>query len=84
MKTMRKEKIMPNTIHIATPAKTKARKTKTAKSAPTQEAIQLRAYQIYLERNEAPGNPFEDWTQAERELTAKPAKKSRVAKIKAA
>ena len=85
MKTIRKEKIMPNTIHIATPAKPKVRKPKAAKPAPTQEEIQLRAYQIYLERNGAPGNPFDDWTQAERELTAaKPAKKSRAAKIKAA
>ena len=84
MKPMRKEKMMPNTIHIATPAKTKARKPKAAKAAPTQEEIQLRAYHIYLERNCAPGNPFDDWTQAERELTEKPAKKSRSAKTKAA
>jgi hypothetical protein len=81
---MRKEKPMPNTIHIATPAQPKARKPKAAKAAPTQEEIQLRAYQIYLERNGAPGNPFDDWTQAEQELAAKKAKSSRGAKIKAA
>jgi hypothetical protein len=28
----------------------------------------VRAYQIYLERGGAPGNEFEDWIQAEREL----------------
>jgi hypothetical protein len=81
---MRQERMMPNAIHIATPVKAKARKTKTTKPAPTQEEIQLRAYQIYLERNGAPGNPFEDWTQAERELTGKPAKTRRAAKTKAA
>ncbi|MGA2810632.1 MAG: DUF2934 domain-containing protein [Candidatus Acidiferrum sp.] len=40
------------------------------KSLPTREEISLRAYQIYLERNGGPGNPFEDWTRAERELLA--------------
>jgi Protein of unknown function (DUF2934) len=35
---------------------------------PTQEQIALRAYQIYLARNGAPGDAFEDWTRAEREL----------------
>jgi hypothetical protein len=73
--------MMLNAIHIATPAKTKIRKPRAAKAAPTQEEIQLRAYQIYLERNGAPGNPYDDWTQAERELTAKPGRKT---KIKAA
>jgi hypothetical protein len=46
---------------------------------PTREEIALRAYQIYLDRNGAPGNPFEDWTRAERELLAnspKPRRKS--------
>ena len=49
------------------------------KSQPTQEEIALRAYHIYLERNGAPGNPFEDWTRAERELleqTKKPRRKT--------
>ena len=35
---------------------------------PTKEEIALRAYQIYLERNGAPGSPLDDWTRAEREL----------------
>ncbi len=38
---------------------------------PTTEEIALRAYQIYLERNGAPGNALEDWTRAERELLEK-------------
>ena len=83
---------MPNAIHIASPAKTKSRKPRVAKtSSPsaqtTMEQIQLRAYQIYLQRNGAPGNPFEDWTRAERELLAQPPKSTkprRPSKTKAA
>jgi hypothetical protein len=30
--------------------------------------VQRRAYEIYLERNGAPGDPVSDWLQAEREL----------------
>jgi hypothetical protein len=44
------------------------RKTRTAKTLPTQEQIALRAYHIYLERNSAPGDPHADWLRAEREL----------------
>jgi len=56
-----------------------ARKPRATKAVPTREAIALRAYQIYLERAGAPGNAFEDWTRAERELlegTAKPRRKA--------
>lgn len=48
-----------------------------AKNVPTREEIALRAYHIYLERQGAPGNPFEDWTRAERELTENTAAKPR-------
>jgi hypothetical protein len=44
------------------------RKSRAAKAAPTHEEIALRAYHLYLARNGAPGNPFEDWTRAEQEL----------------
>jgi hypothetical protein len=33
-----------------------------------QERIRCRAYEIYLEHGEHPGNELEDWLQAEREL----------------
>jgi hypothetical protein len=33
-----------------------------------QERIRCRAYEIYLEHGEQPGNELEDWLQAEREL----------------
>jgi hypothetical protein len=65
-------------------------KTKTArqtkKPAPTHEEIALRAYQIFLERGGAPGDPHSDWLRAEAELTTgskKPARKSKVISIAA-
>ena len=39
--------------------------------APMREEIELRAYQIYLERGGAHGQDVEDWVQAERELVEK-------------
>jgi Protein of unknown function (DUF2934) len=62
---------MPKTRENSSP---KASKPNNAKAQPTQEEIALRAYHIYRERNGAPGNPFDDWTRAERELTEKPKK----------
>lgn len=59
---------MPSTKN--SPAAPKPKKPSAKKTPPTREEIALRAYQIYLSRNGAPGNPFEDWTQAERELLA--------------
>ena len=41
---------------------------RTAKSYPTREEIELRAYQIYVERGAAHGQDMEDWLQAERQL----------------
>ena len=41
----------------------------TAPGGPTRdEEIEVRAYQIYLERGGAPGHSVDDWLQAEREL----------------
>jgi Protein of unknown function (DUF2934) len=45
-----------------------SKKAVAVKSAPTQDDIARRAYQIYLERGGAPGHELEDWTRAEREL----------------
>jgi hypothetical protein len=70
----------------ASAASPKARKTSATQSAPTHEQIAQRAYHIYLQRNGAPGNPFEDWTRAEGELLAeakKPRRKSKVISIAA-
>ncbi len=39
-----------------------------AHRGPSQEEIARRAYDLFLARGGAPGNPDEDWLQAEREL----------------
>jgi Protein of unknown function (DUF2934) len=53
----------------------KSRKSPAAKLAPAHDEIALRAYHIYLQRNGAPGNPFDDWKQAEHDLLAEAAAK---------
>jgi hypothetical protein len=76
---------MPKTVIAATP---RPKKSRVAKS-PAHEEIALRAYHIFLERRGAPGNPFEDWARAERELLeqkpkrATPRRKSNVTSIAA-
>lgn len=42
-----------------------------AESEPTEDDIRRRAYEIYLDRNGAPGNAEVDWLQAEMELRAR-------------
>jgi len=70
---------MPKTRKLASPVQGNS---KTAKNEPTREEIALRAYQIYLKRNGAPGNALEDWVQAERELVGKGRKPRRKAAAK--
>jgi hypothetical protein len=56
----------------------------TASGAPTREVIELRAYQIYVERGGAHGQDVEDWLQAERELVekyGKPVQKAKAAAV---
>ena len=69
---------MPKAKSAVTP-KPKASHAK--KPAPTHEEISRRAYEIYLERNGAPGDPHSDWLRAEAELTAAPKKPSRKSKV---
>jgi len=52
----------------------------TAETHPTREEIELRAYQIYVERGGADGHDVDDWLQAERELSEKYANTSRMTK----
>jgi hypothetical protein len=47
---------------------------------PTSEEIELRAYQIYIERGGADGHDVDDWVEAERELFEKYQKTDRMAK----
>ena len=51
-----------------------------AETHPTHEEIELRAYQIYVERGGAQGNELEDWLQAEFELIEKYGKPGQPAK----
>ena len=74
---------MPTTRNGSSP---KVMNSRTAPKSPGPEDIALRAYQIYLERAGAPGNPLDDWTRAEHELLSqngtvrrKPAAKSKTA-----
>jgi len=60
----------------------KVTKSRTTLKSPRPEDIALRAYQIYLGRAGAPGNPLDDWTRAERELLATNGKLSRKLKSK--
>lgn len=55
-------------------------KSKSAPKLSAHDRIALRAYEIYLERNGAPGNPLEDWVRAEREVAALAAKPKRAPK----
>ena len=53
-----------------TTTKSSSRTSKSATtSVPTQDAIQRRAFEIYLSRGANGGTDLEDWLQAERELT---------------
>jgi Protein of unknown function (DUF2934) len=56
----------------------------TVSVAPTREEIELRAYQIYAERDGAHGQDVEGWLQAERELVekyGKPVQKAKSAAV---
>ncbi len=41
---------------------------KTEHPTVTEEQIRHRAYELYLARGEKPGDPVQDWVQAEKEL----------------
>lgn len=61
---------------------TLANEAQPAENHPTHEEVELRAYQIYVERGGTHGQDVDDWLQAERELIAKHADTSQ--KVKAA
>lgn len=71
------EEIMPRTSSNGSSPRTKS---KSAPKVSTHDQIAKRAYEIYLERNGAPGNPLEDWVRAEREITALASKPKRATK----
>jgi hypothetical protein len=72
---------MAKTMESSSPATQKPR---AASNQPTREEIALRAYHIYLKRGATPGNEFEDWMQAERQLIGEIGKPQRKATAKSA
>lgn len=68
------EELMARTIGNGSSTKSKSPSIK--KLSPEQKIAQ-RAYEIYLDRNGAPGNPLEDWVRAERELLQKSRKSTK-------
>jgi hypothetical protein len=58
-------------------APTRSTTESTGKKSPTSDEIQVRAYEIYLERGGTDGRDVEDWLQAERELQHSTTSKSR-------
>ena len=78
---------MPKSKSVSTEAPKKSRKPAVAAAVkPSYDDIAVRAYHIYLERGATPGDPMEDWLQAERELTAaskKPRGKTKIVSIAA-
>jgi hypothetical protein len=86
----RRENEMPKSKSASTPESKKTSKRSVAIAPkPSNEEIALRAYHIYLERGRTPGDPMQDWLQAERELappvTAKnaPRRKTKVVPLAA-
>ncbi len=59
------------TAGVRTRARSKLTREVPRANGPTEAQIRQRAYQIYLARNGAPGNPEWDWQQAELELRAR-------------
>ncbi|HXR32619.1 MAG TPA: DUF2934 domain-containing protein [Verrucomicrobiae bacterium] len=66
------------------PAPSATEKAVRSASHPTEQQIASRAHQIFLERGATPGLDFDDWLQAERELTAAAAKRHDAPKPSAA
>jgi hypothetical protein len=75
-----KGEIMSKVIEGSFPAGIKPR---IAESRPRREEIELRAYQIYVERGGALGQDLEDWLQAENELLEKYGKGGQLSKARA-
>jgi hypothetical protein len=81
MEAQPKGERMAKTVERSSPATPKPH---AANNQPTREEIALRAYHICLQCGAAPGNEFEDWMQAERQLLAEIGKPRRKATAKSA
>ena len=57
-----------NSIHNAIAKAARLNPLKTVKSAPSQEAIGTKAYEIWMSRGQEQGRDQEHWFEAERQL----------------
>lgn len=55
---------------VVSPQKPRRKTPPQAFQYPGEDAIRVRAYQFYVERGGAPGDPHADWLRAESELIA--------------
>ncbi len=72
---------MPTTVRLPRPVRSRSMPATEIVShnvEPTEEQIRRRAYEIFLQRNGAPGSPEADWLQAEAELRGRLALLGRV------
>jgi hypothetical protein len=75
-KAAKVEKTIAATPAPVAAARSEAKGSGTTKARPaapitlTHDAIAKRAFEIYASRGYAPGNPAEDWSEAERQLRA--------------
>lgn len=60
------------------------RESKSEQARPTHEEIEIRAYEIYIERGRADGHDLENWLQAEQQILARQANPSPMKKRAAA
>jgi hypothetical protein len=56
------------------------REPQNAEGRPAHEEIEVRAYQLYVERGRVSGQDVADWMRAEQELAAKRPKTGRITK----
>ena len=71
---------MPKLAEVSSQA---AGRPQTAEDNPIHKEIELRAYQIFVERGGEPGHDVEDWLQAESELLEAYTKPGELAKARA-
>jgi hypothetical protein len=64
--TKNKRKVVDLELH-AIPRQYQADETTVCRT-PSHEEIRRRAYEVYLERGDLPGDELDDWLRAEREL----------------
>jgi hypothetical protein len=55
-------------LRLATPAAAARHQEGESAPAPTTDSVEARAYEIFVQRGDQPGDPVDDWRRAEAEL----------------